>query len=116
MEPDKNYTIEFSHAELVFSIEALHGAIKENMRSAYINSWGAWREHVEFPLFQLVTNGTLLLYGRLLQRYQENPATEPAWVKQVQFSPKQWDLLNEIELSSDWNSLETYTETDFDDL
>lgn len=113
---DKNYTIDFSHSELVFAIESLQDSIKSNLSRAFVDIWDTWRENVDYDMFSMVTNGTIMLYGRMLQLYQENEEQLEEWVKQVSFSDEQWNLLDKIEAASDWDGLEKFSQEDFDEF
>jgi hypothetical protein len=112
----KNYTIDLSHGELVFSIESLHDSIKSNLTSAFVDSWDSWRDNVDYEMFSMVTNGTLMLYGRMLQLYQENEEQLEEWVEQVSFSNGQWNLLDKIDSASGWETLERFKQEEFDEF
>jgi hypothetical protein len=114
MDQKKNYAIDLSHAELVFAIEALHDSLLVSLSSAYVDTWDTWRENVDFDMFAMVTNGSLMLYGRLLQLYQENEEQMDEWVKQVQFSDGQWNLLDKLDSATNWSSVNKYTREEFD--
>jgi len=115
---EKNYRVDLSHAELVFAIEALHDALVEQITNATVDNYGTWRENIDLDMFKLVTNGTVTLYGRLLQVYQENDLDKQleAWVEQVQFIPEHWNILNNIYEAKSWDDITILTQEEFDDL
>lgn len=104
---NQNHPIELTHAELVFTIEALRSSIEEKIKRVIVNEMGWARQVISLTLLKYSLDMQLMVYGRLLQMYMSRPEKDQvaSWLELNTLGPKVWDLVAVLEKAETWEDV-----------